>query len=355
MKKIAAAAFLVTALCLIVLAQDAQQPTGGGGVVLRVNAKETTRAEFEKLLFECKAREFMEELVDWLLVQQAAEKAGVTVSGKEVTERQNELLLQELAHYNNDLKELEAELKRYGYTIEERKKNNAYKTRLLLLAEKLVKKKRASDENMKALFERRYPKDAGRIARVHHILVSTEEMAHGIAREISRLKCELRIASAEQKQKIDMEIAGLTEKSQRWKKLNSKDVADEVVKKLRAGENFAKIATEYGAGYTAESFDMGWVPKGALFNLLVPVVFDQLKPGEVAEPVQSRFGFHIVKLVDIKDVSQLKYEEVQPFLLDEEERRHVDGHEIGHLVQHLREEAKVERFDLSGGTEKSEK
>ena len=121
MKKTVIAALMVTALGLVVLAQDATQPLGGNRVVLRVGSKETTRAEFDRLLFQYKAREFVEELIDVLLVQQAAEKAGLEVTDEEVSERQDELLMQELAQYDNDYDKLEAQLKRFGYTVEEQK------------------------------------------------------------------------------------------------------------------------------------------------------------------------------------------------------------------------------------------
>lgn len=342
------AALLVVVACAFVFAQDQKQPADGK-VVLRVNEQEVTAADFQALLAEHKARDFMEELVDLLLIRQAAKKAGVTVSDAEVDKRQEDLLLQELALYDNDFKKMEEELQRYGYTLEDRRRSNAHKTRLLLLAEKLVKSERTAEESVKSLFKERYPKTAGTVAKVYHVLISTDEVHRYISNRMSQLKLKLRIASAAQKEKISEEIAGLKEKAKKWESLSSRKVADEIVKKLRGGGKFAELAREYGAGYTAENFDMGWVTRQGVFELLVPAVFDRLKPGEVAEPIQSRFGFHVVKLLGLKEVSELKYEDVRPYLLDELETRAVNNHEIRHLVIELREKAKIERPGLRNG------
>ena len=97
MKKVISVVFLIASLCVIALAQDGKPPAGEAGesqVVLRVNGQEVTRAELEKLLVQQKAREFMEEIIDGLLIEQAARDAGVAVTDKEIEERQQEVFLQ---------------------------------------------------------------------------------------------------------------------------------------------------------------------------------------------------------------------------------------------------------------------
>ena len=238
MKKVISVVFLTASLCVIALAQDGKPPAGEAGesqVVLRVNGQEVTRAEFEKLLVQQKAREFMEEVIEGLLIEQAAKEAEVAVTDKEIEERQQEVFLQEMSYYDNDMAKLEEELKRYGYSIEERKKRNAHKTRLLLFVEKMIKKESVSEESLKRLFKERYSKNADRVAKVYHMLVSTEEKRRHIQQEITNLKLKSRGASAEQKLKIETQIAGLTEKLEKWKKFTSRSAVDEAVKRLREG------------------------------------------------------------------------------------------------------------------------
>jgi hypothetical protein len=295
------------------------------------------------MLLEYKAQSFLEELADQILIEQAAAKAGVNVPKEEVEKRAIDTMMSELAECGNDIGEFKKMLRLYGCTLDDRRKTLVREMRWRVLAEELVKKERASAKNLKSLFEKRYPSTAGRLAKVYHILVSADEMRKHLSVRRDHLERRLQVASGIREKAIASELADTKKKLKTWEKRNSKDAAAEAVKKLRSGEDFATIAGEYGAGYTAESYDMGWVTRQWVFKLLAPVIFDQLKKGELAEPVQSRYGFHIVKLVDTRDVSELKYEEVQPYLLDELSSAVVEKSEIAGLILKLRKKAEIER------------
>src|SRR5262249_60625517 len=72
--------------------------------------------------------------------------------------------------------------------------------------------------------------------------------------------------------------------------------AEEVLKRARAGEDFAKLAQEYSTdGSKDKGGDLGWFGQGEM-GPEVEQAADALKPGEVSDVVQSKFGFHIIKL-----------------------------------------------------------
>jgi peptidyl-prolyl cis-trans isomerase SurA len=74
--------------------------------------------------------------------------------------------------------------------------------------------------------------------------------------------------------------------------------ADIIVDQLRQGEDFAQLAIASSAGSRAlEGGDLGWRKAPALPSLFAEQVV-QLKVGEVAEPIVSGSGIHIVKLLD---------------------------------------------------------
>lgn len=345
----AATLMILVCVCLVVcLAQEEpenrQALQAGSEVALRVNGQDVSRAQFRKLLLEHKERLFVEELVDRILVEQAAAKAGISLSEKEIEKRAVDAVMDELAGYDNDLGEFRKTLELYGYTVDERRTTLVRELKWRLLAEELVKKERISEERLKEVFEKRYPRTAGRLAKVHHILVSADEMRRELSARQENLECRSKIASAAEKEDIAAEQQLLKEKLKAWEGRNSKEVAGQAVKRLRSGEDFSAVAGEFGAGYTARSYDMGWVSREWVFKLLAPVIFDQLRVGEVGEPVQSRYGFHIVKLVDMKDVSELKFEEVRLFLKNELSSTDVSKAEIAGLTVRLRQAAKVERI-----------
>jgi len=74
--------------------------------------------------------------------------------------------------------------------------------------------------------------------------------------------------------------------------------ADIIVDQLRQGDDFAQMAIATSAGSRAlEGGDLGWRKAPALPSLFAEQVV-QLKVGEVADPILSGSGIHIVKLID---------------------------------------------------------
>ncbi len=80
-------------------------------------------------------------------------------------------------------------------------------------------------------------------------------------------------------------------------------LAKELVKKLKAGEDFAKLAKENSTdpGSGEKGGDLGWFSTGTM----VPEFNDAayaLKIDEISEPVKSEFGYHIIQVLDKREV-----------------------------------------------------
>jgi peptidyl-prolyl cis-trans isomerase D len=85
----------------------------------------------------------------------------------------------------------------------------------------------------------------------------------------------------------------------------AKAKAEKVLEQVRKNPNdFAKLAKEYSQdpGSAERGGDLDFFGKGMMVKPFEDAVF-KLKPGEISDLVQSDFGFHIIRLTDVKPAS----------------------------------------------------
>lgn len=82
------------------------------------------------------------------------------------------------------------------------------------------------------------------------------------------------------------------------------------LKEIRGGADFAEKAKKVSEDGTAESGgDLGWFTPGKMLPVFEETAFS-MKKGEVAGPIRTQHGFHIIKLTDREEPRQKPFEEV---------------------------------------------
>jgi len=312
-----AIAIVLTAVGWQASAADKKQPSEDKIAV--VNGEVITRSDFDRAVGFAKQRamqtgqplddaqlkeRILKQLVGSELLYQESKKEGIKVDQKAVDERleqwkkrfpNEEEYKKALSSSNLSVPQMKKDIKR-GMTIEK------------LIVTRFVDKTTVPEKEIKAYYDSnsnlfKQPEQV----RASHILIKVEPKAKE------------------------------SEKEDALKKIK------EVQKKQKKGDDFAKLAKEYSQGPSnAKGGDLGFFKRGQMVPAFEEVAF-KLKPGEVSDIVNTRFGYHLIKVVDKKPESTVPYEEIKErlgqYLKQEEVQKGVRQ-----LVDKLRKEAKVETF-----------
>jgi peptidyl-prolyl cis-trans isomerase C len=88
--------------------------------------------------------------------------------------------------------------------------------------------------------------------------------------------------------------------------------AEDLLEELEGGADFAELAREYSEGPSAQNG--GSLPQFSRGEMVPP--FEEaafaLEPGEISDVVETRFGFHIIRVEEKTEGGATPYEEVEP-------------------------------------------
>ncbi len=126
--------------------------------------------------------------------------------------------------------------------------------------------------------------------------------------------------------------------------LEKKAQAIEIIREIEKGVEFSELAKKHSTGPSAsKGGDLGYFAEGQMVPAFSKSAF-ALKKGEITtEPVQTQFGWHVIKLDDRRPLQPLKRTEI------EEQLRAAVSQEIGTAyLKELRQTANIKQFNLDG-------
>ncbi|WP_417588028.1 peptidylprolyl isomerase [Pararhodobacter oceanensis] len=121
--------------------------------------------------------------------------------------------------------------------------------------------------------------------------------------------------------------------------VREEEARDEVVAALAEGREFAEVAQEFSVdGSAQQGGDLGWFSAGMMIPTFQEAV-EALEPGEISEPVETQFGWHVINLIEVRDASAPPLAEVQEELAAELQREATRA-----MIAELREGAEIENL-----------
>ncbi|MDQ1265095.1 MAG: PpiC protein, partial [Bacteroidota bacterium] len=92
---------------------------------------------------------------------------------------------------------------------------------------------------------------------------------------------------------------------------SAKTEAMKILKEAKSGSNFEELARKYSTdkGSAVKGGDLGYFAKGSMVKEFEEAAF-AAAPGEIVGPVESQFGYHIIKVEDKKS-EEIKYSEIE--------------------------------------------
>ena len=124
--------------------------------------------------------------------------------------------------------------------------------------------------------------------------------------------------------------------------VETKEQADNICQMLKEGADFAQLAKERSIDPTVKdnAGDLGFFRWGKMVPEFQEAAF-KMKDGELSRPVKTTFGWHIIKLIERREVEQLPYEETKRLIRSKLERDKKEKR-MKEYFQHLRKKVGFE-------------
>jgi len=120
----------------------------------------------------------------------------------------------------------------------------------------------------------------------------------------------------------------------------SKDEAEAVIKRLKNGEKFEDVAKEVSLdGSKDYGGDLGYFTAAEMVPAFSKAAF-ALQPGEISEPVETKYGWHVIKVEDRKTGGPQPYDKVKDAI-----RLVLLRKQVQDKLEELRKTAKIEVLD----------
>jgi peptidyl-prolyl cis-trans isomerase D len=113
--------------------------------------------------------------------------------------------------------------------------------------------------------------------------------------------------------------------------------AQDIVAQLKAGKDFAELSRKYSAdpGSATRGGDLGWADKATYVAAFADALFS-MQPGQISDPVKTQYGYHIIRLDEIRPAHVRSFDEAHA-QIESEYRRDQAGEIFGDRQEQLQQ------------------
>jgi peptidyl-prolyl cis-trans isomerase C len=127
------------------------------------------------------------------------------------------------------------------------------------------------------------------------------------------------------------------------KKAEARKKIEAVQQKIKDGGDFAELAKEYSEGPSnTRGGDLGFFRRGQMVKPFEEAAF-AMQVNEVSEIVETRFGYHLIKVYEIKPDQTLAYADVKDKLSQRMKQEKIEKDATEYIGQ-LKKDAKIEKY-----------
>eukprot|EP01037_Dinobryon_pediforme_P013586 gene13586-biopygen8299 len=119
----------------------------------------------------------------------------------------------------------------------------------------------------------------------------------------------------------------------------TEEEAKAALARVKAGEDFAKVADEVSKDTGSKGGDLGFFTKDKMVPEFADAAF-KLAPGTISDPVKSQFGWHIIKVEEKRPLAFPAFDTVK-----EQVKHYVIQRAQADMIMKLHDGVKIERFD----------
>ena len=255
-------------------------------------------------------KQFMQQAIigkiNEILLDAAVKKNKITVDEKEVTQELEKMASQQ----NLSIKDFKELVKAFGEDFDQLKE----RTRKMALYDKLMAVKfadetKVTEAEVKDFYKNNMTRFSAREqVRASHILIKPDTSEPGVSADEAKIKAKLK--------------------------------AEALLRKIKAGDDFAKLAMENSTCPSAQKGgDLGFFNHGDMVPPFEKAAFS-LKPGEVSGVVETQFGYHIIKTTEHKPSKVTTFEEAKGKITEQLKQRKLAEY-INKYIESLRTAANI--------------